>query len=350
MKRSGSILIFLIWILILLSVLAVSVGFRSRVGVQLAKFYGRHQENDYQFHSIVNLAAYLLNEDEDPETDSTQEIWYGEPEGIAEFPFTQDKIIFIQDEEGKLNLNKVTPIILERFFGVLKDNQVRLNTDPEDLAGSIVAWRGGSSRRGRSTLGFEHKRAPFESIDELRLIQRITPHDYETIRSYFTVFARPGNFSLKININTVHSWILKAVIGSLPGNKLNKQLLFDQIELYRKGNPNDLESQPPMIFLAADLTASAMIQKLGLPSSPAVRRMINQIVRYLLVDSQFFHIRVETQEEDFGSPKVVEAVLGTRHSLLVKTSRGRYTLRRRLNNVLRDYPFEILYWSERPFK
>ncbi|PIQ86152.1 MAG: hypothetical protein COV74_05590 [Candidatus Omnitrophica bacterium CG11_big_fil_rev_8_21_14_0_20_45_26] len=347
MRQRGSMLIFMIWILLILSVLAMSVGFRSRVNIQLSRFYDGYVKQDYLMHSAVNLASYFLSEDEDPLTDSVADPWYGEPQRLAAFPISKQLQVKIEDEESKLNINKAAPLLLEKFFDILKDNGVRLQTDHADLTASIVTWRGGSSGKGGSTVGFEHKRAPFESIDELRLIQKITPQDVEMLKPYLTVYAKSGDFTLRVNINTVHPWILKALIETLPGGATDKKLLYDRIELYRQGDPNHPEEHPPLIFLATDLTAGNFIQKLALPSSPEMVRMVNQLIRSFTVDSQYFDVRVETKEGAALGAKV-EAVLGLRDALLVKTARGRYTLQRRLNDVLNNYPFEILYWSEKP--
>lgn len=345
MKR-GSILIFSLWIMILLAMFAASVGFRSRLGIRLSAFQNSAQASHFQFQSMINLASFLIAKDEDPLSDSGQDPWYGNPKEFENFGYASDYTLKIEDEESKLNLNKSTEVILQNFLKVLSEHDVKLKTKSSDLIGSVITWRGGSSIQGKAAVGFQHKRAPFETVDELRLIQHIDSGDVELLRPYLTVYGRPFDFSLKVNVNTVHDWILEAVIQSLSGGDSQKTLLLNQIQLYRKGDPNDPKNHPPFTFVAADLAPGTFIQKLKLSNSPEMVAMVSQLMQFLLVDSQFFRVLVVTKE---GLPyrKAVEAVLGLRQQILVKSSKGNYSLQPRLNNVLNGYPFEVLDWNEK---
>ena len=345
MKRNGSILIFMTWILLLLVVLTASVAFRSRLAAKLSAFYGERLSNAYRMHSAVNLASYFVSRDDDPETDSALDSWYGKPRDLKNFALSKQIELSIADEESKMNLNKVTPVILQHFFEVLKENNVALKTDPKDIITSIVAWRsGGSTLEGKTTLGFEHKRAPFESVDELRLIQYITPEDMDVLKPFFTVYGKPFDFSLRVNINTVHDYILKAVIESVPMGDSDRQLLLDRIRLVRKGDPSHPEKNPPAFFRTSDLQAGTFMQKLLLPNTPEMINATSQLLQFFVADSQYFLVHAETKQEEF--PLVVEGGLGLREPVLVRASRGNYSLQPRLNNALNGYPLEILSWKE----
>ena len=345
MKR-GSILIFALWIMILLTMFAASIGFRSRLGIRLATFHNSLQENSFEFQSLINLASHLINEDEDPLSDSTQDLWYGAPQKYSSFDYSSEFDLTITDEESKLNINKATEVVLQNLLKVLNENGIKLKTKPEDLIGGIVRWRGGTSIQGKPGIGFQHKRAPFETVDELRLIQNINPADLEILKPYLTVYGRPFDFSLKVNLNTVNDWILDALIRSLAGGDHQKKILLNQIQIYRKGDPKDPKDHPAFTFTQADLATGTFIQKLKLPNSPEMVAMVSQFVQFLIVDSQFFHVLVVTKE-DAPHKKLIEAILGLRQQILVKSSKGNYTLQPRLNNVLNGYPFEVLYWNEK---
>jgi len=346
-SRRGSLLIFVMWILIVLTVLAASVGFRSRIEIQLSSMNNRNMVGLYEYLSAVNLAAYFLNEDEDPLNDSALEAWYGSPSDYERYDVSKRISIKISDEDGKLNLNKVTPEILQNFFKILKKNNVKLDTDEDDLVGSIMAWRGVQSIQGKTTLGYEHKRAKFESIDELRLIQYMTLRDYETLKPYFTVYGSQADFFLKVNINTANEWILEAIIMSQPGGDLEKRDLLSKLSALRKRNENSSKDQPPFVFQAADLTPQIFMERLGLINSPPVIQLVNFTLRFMTTDSQYFYVELRGRQDGRISSKRVEAVIGAGLPILIKQPRGSgYGIQNVMNNVLRGYPYEILYWNE----
>ncbi len=364
MKQTGSILIFMMWILILLGVLTASVGLRSRLGIKLSEFYNQRLSNSYLMNSGVNLAAYLISEDDDPQVDSRLDNWYHEPKELKNFALAKQIQLSIADEESKINLNKVdfhnasTPF-LKSFFGILAANSVKFKSDPKDLIAGIFAWREQTTTAEGKTFGYEHKHALFETVDELRLVQNMTPEDFETLRPFFTVYGRPFDFMMKMNINTVHDWILKALFDSLPENfagSSDRELIYNRIQLVRNGDLKNPVKSPPGFFQAVDISsANGFLQRIiplsdqsqgqaASQYSPALMGIASLLIQYFTVDSQFFSVRVETKKKDFSY--AVDAILGTRQQILVKISKGNYNLQSQLNNVLRGYPFEILYWNE----
>ncbi len=348
--KKGSILIFVTWILLLLTLLAVSVGLRSRLGIGLATFQNQYLSEIYSTHSAVNLAAFFINQDEDPQNDWVQDVWYDQTSGFSQFGVSKEFSIHIIDEESKLNLNALTPqnaVILEKFFSILKENHIKLETDPKELASGIMNWMGKPTADSKPTIGFEQKKAPFESIDELLLIQKITAQDFEILKPFFTVYSQNRAGQLKININTAHPWVLRAIVESLTGGDFEKQDLFNRIERYRKGDPKDPKAAPPLPFMQSDLRVEALIQKLGLSNSVDMVNMMNQFVTlFVTTDSQFFSVHVETKKKGYVYPRAVDAVLGFRQPVLVQVSKGVLNLQQRLNNALNGYPYEILYWNE----
>lgn len=351
MKRHGSILIFVIWILLLLTVLAASVALRSRLEIKLTSFYGERLQDDYMMLSAVHAAMYLINQDDDASVDSDRDSWYGDPSGFGDFSLSKEIVLTIEDEESKLNLNKVNDTILGNFFKILKENGIRFETEPNDMIVSIMAWQGKPLRtvKGKTSMGFEHKKAPFETVEELKLIQYITPKDYEAIKPFFTTYGKTADFWPRVNVNTAHDWILKAIIQSLPGGEQEKKQLFDNLQFFRKGDPQNPEKSPGMVFTPADLRGKVLLQKLGLPETPSMIGLINMLQQYYLTaDSQFFFVHVETQKGGLEAVKVVEAVLGTRQGVLQKSSvSGSYQNLPVTGNVLQGYPYDILYWNER---
>ena len=77
-----------------------------------------------------------------------------------------NQVVFqLLDESAKLNLNRANSNALSMLPGMTAD-----------LAAAIVDWRStnGTLQLGYSSLGYDAKRGPFETVDELRLVQGIT--------------------------------------------------------------------------------------------------------------------------------------------------------------------------------
>lgn len=77
-----------------------------------------------------------------------------------------NQLVFnLQDESGRLNLNRANSNALSMLPGM-----------STELAAAIVDWRStnGTLQLGYSSLGYEAKRSPFETVDELRWVQGIT--------------------------------------------------------------------------------------------------------------------------------------------------------------------------------
>ncbi|MFM8878743.1 MAG: helix-hairpin-helix domain-containing protein [Verrucomicrobiota bacterium] len=77
-----------------------------------------------------------------------------------------NQVVFqLLDESAKLNLNRANSNALSMLPGMTTE-----------LAAAIVDWRStnGTLQLGYSSLGYEAKRGPFETVDELRLVQGIT--------------------------------------------------------------------------------------------------------------------------------------------------------------------------------
>ena len=77
-----------------------------------------------------------------------------------------NQVVFnLQDEASRLNLNRANSNALVMLPGMTAE-----------LAAAVIDWRStnGSLGLGYSSLGYEAKHGPFESVDELRLVQGIT--------------------------------------------------------------------------------------------------------------------------------------------------------------------------------
>ena len=357
MNHKGSVFILFLWVLLLLSFFAMSVGFRTRLAAKIEGYELRRFEMNYDFLSAINLARFFIESDKEPTVDFVGDDWYGTPEEFKSMDLAKRFELEISDEGSKIDLNKVSEQFLLTFFGVLKKKGIKLETDPKDLTASILAWRGQTSLTGKATSGFDQKGAPFQTIDELRTIQYISPHDVDVLMPFVTVYGTPFGGSMRVNINTVHPYILEALIlqPGLIGGDFDKSTLLQQIEALRnvKGKIKPMgkektepSSKPSQAFQQVDLDPNNFIQRLNLPYSIQMVQLVSQLISFVTIDSEFFSVHVRSKlpkKESF----VLDAVLGPRfvpraqiQGVPTSDSLGRPT------GQPVTVPLEILAWQE----
>lgn len=306
-KQRGSALIVFLWVLIVLGVFAASVAVRTRLAVKIEGYETRRFERLYDFLSAVNLARYLIEQDENPELDSPADAWYGTPKALRELNPGGRFTFRITDEESRLNLNTASPEVLRKFFEVLKTHGIVLKADPADLASAIAAWRGTGAGFGRPAAG-KPKSAPFETVEELYLLPGSEPSDIEKLRPFITVYGGVFPDPLRINLNTVHVWVLEAVIRALPGGDFLKDELYNRILAFRGGAP---DAGQPQVFQSGDMTPGLFMQKLGLPASIDMITMVTAFLQNASVDSRTFRVTAVSTLPG-AVPYGMEAVLGSR--------------------------------------
>ncbi len=231
-NRKGSILIFSLWVLMLLSIFAVHIGLRVRERIDVVSRIETRSRLHHLAQAAVKKAIALIRSDlrkeAGQETAYGKYLKYNNPEmlskivlneGIAEVSLTapdakqESKRYGVVDEESKININVVDRATLRRLI------QLATNIDENQasfLAEAIIDWR----EPGRSQLqGFDSdsfyasrkhpysaKDAAYESIDELMLVEGMNKDLFEQIKPYVTIF---GNG--QININTASVLVLKSL-------------------------------------------------------------------------------------------------------------------------------------------
>ncbi len=349
MKRNGSVLIIFIWVLLLFSLFAMSVAIRTRLATKIEGYQMASSSAGIQAMTAINLARFFIDSDENRDVDSVFDPWYGEPKEFAAMEFSKQFELQIADEDGKININSVQEKALTAFFELLKKRGYEFKTEPKKLAGSILAWRGTYSMGGRPSGGFKNKNAPFESLEELHLIQEVQPEDVDAITPFLTVYARPDRM-MKLNINTVQPLILEALIASLVGDDSMKQNLFDRIQAFRDGEleTGSVVTGPDRYFTREDLRDAQFLSRLGFdPQVSAKDWRMRQLVRQLLVflksNSEYYSVTVTPKLERGGGIRV-QAVLGQRHIPRMSPKPGALRLARPRTPV--TVPLEILSWRE----
>ncbi|OGW92774.1 MAG: hypothetical protein A3K16_06015 [Omnitrophica bacterium RIFCSPLOWO2_01_FULL_45_24] len=219
-KKNGAILITTLWILAILSVLTVGVGFRVSIEARLSKYNMDRLKAEYCAKAGILKAREMLSRNSKA-YDSIRECGITLPadkdirsvfterlgDGAFEVSYDEEGVNYygMMDEERKINVNKADQPLLVSLLG--KGN--------EDAAASIMNWRGGARMPGGGawdddykslTPPYECKHADFSCIEELMLVKDMTPELFESIKDYITVYGDDG----KVNINTATKRVMLA--------------------------------------------------------------------------------------------------------------------------------------------
>ena len=342
MNRKASVLILFLWVLLFLSLFAVSLTTRTRLATKIESHRLNHLRLHYDFLSALNLARFFIGADENPQFDSKKDAWFGIPTKFRDMAFSEHFELTITDEGSKINLNFATERILLALFSVLKDHDMALETDPKELAANILRWRGTSFRHATGLGGSAFKGAPFESVDELRLIPGIVASDAERLAPFVTVFGHRKKRNMAVNINTVHPYVLESLVASLPAGSHSKEKFLEHFnKLSQSSSPSMRDRRKTeFAFDVSELTADAMIRKLELPRTLEMRLLLGRLLVFLTVDSRFFLVSVRSKRSRTNNV-ALRAVLGPDVSYpktrLAMSQLGLRTL---------STPLEILSWKE----
>jgi len=209
MNERGGVLIFVLWVVMFLTVMALSLGQRSRVGLAfvnghvqsarakaaawagvvdvLEKIHGSRDQADTLYECGVDI----------PDDKNIKTEFHGDlEEATFDLFYTQDGRVWngVQDEERKINLNALDEHN-ERILFYL----AQLSGVHEDAANRLTRAVLTKLDRGRA----------FETVDELLLLPGISKEVYLRIKDDVTIYPRMPA-SLAVNLNTASLNVVKA--------------------------------------------------------------------------------------------------------------------------------------------
>jgi type II secretory pathway component PulK len=215
MNRQGSILIFTLWVLIILTILGVILSRRASTDVKLAKYEVDNIKATYLARAGVMKMLVELAKDTNS-YDSLNEDWNRTPDNPRELILRNDRILYgAFDESARLNLNSST---------LKKEYLVNLGID-DACAQKIVDYKIGKGNKG------------FEFMEELFLVEGMTQEKYSTIKDLLTIYRGQDS---QININTASAVVLETIVQD---NTLVQEVLD-----YRKGPDGEEGTDDDGIF------------------------------------------------------------------------------------------------------
>jgi len=233
LKENGAVLIYVLWVIGILSVFAVNIGMVTRQKILLLSRLEKRSQLNFIADSGVRKSIAVLKNYRDINggdySAHKKSVYHNNKtqfrdqelgKGAFDVSYTmassfknENKEYYgVVDEQGKLNINFATRDELKRLCRILGANQKKAT----DLTNAILDWR---EHEKRTLTGFysdeyyenlkypyENKSDLFEVLDELLLVKWVDSEDFNDIIRYITIY---GNGA--VNINTASKPVLIAL-------------------------------------------------------------------------------------------------------------------------------------------
>lgn len=225
-SQAGHILLYVVWVVVLLSVFVTSVGSRVLFALGLSERLSGQLQAAYIARGAVQSAARWLAADQNTAVDTLQERWADHPEAFDSHPLAGGTFTVtaearpdgaprygLDDEEQRIPLNTAPVPVLQ----ALMETVGGLDEDAaQDVAAAIADWRdedtnersGGAENyyyQSRAP-GYDCKDGPFEHPAELLLVKGVSPELYRRVEPWVTVYG-----SGRVNLNTAGPSVLGAL-------------------------------------------------------------------------------------------------------------------------------------------
>jgi len=287
-QRQGSTLIIALWSLFLLTTFAIQLGVIVRQKLTLVHRLDNRDNRYLIAEAGVKQAIVQLRQEDDLfAADFLGERWSDRPGTFEKVPvgkgyFTvsyhhrdgeHSRVMYgLQDEEGKINLNKADVDVIIRLLEMAAG---LTRWEAEELAYCIVDWRDKDSFFQHPQFGaedsdykamrnsYESKDSDYEVIEELLLVNKMDQEVFDKLKHFVTIYGEG-----KVNINTASKEVLLAL-------GLTDRAVED-ILLFRKGGDMIAGTGDDDIFLQSTTIVPRLSQvfDLGLSDVSALSNLI----------------------------------------------------------------------------
>ncbi len=334
-NKNGTILITSLWIIAILSILAIGIGFRISLEARLSKYNMDRLKALYLAKAGVVKSQGLLSKDTKPDYDSIYECGIAlsgedDPDKIfmnvelsesaegsfsvsykEEDPASPGKMLDypgMMDEERKININTAPKEALEKLPGIT-----------DEIASSIMDWRdtddalqpNGAENSYYQSLEHPYvcKNGNFSAIEELLLVRGMDQTIFEGIKDYITIYGAG-----KFNINTAHREVLIAFFTAFGGaDRTLEETVVDKITNYRNGTDGQKGTKDDNIFI--DTNIESVVP--GLSANEAA--IIGNLKNYFTIESNYFRIE---SKGIIDRPKIEKRIV----SVATKNDGGNFEL------------------------
>ena len=210
-NRTGSLLVITLWLVTILSVLAVAIGRYLSTEVRITRYRQAQEQAKALARSGVYVALQRLAQDQQETYD-----WLGDDWAVILTTATPPHTITITitDEERKLNINAVTAPQLESLVGT--------GPLPQDIVDYIDQQNTGE--RSVDEPPYFQKNAPVATLEELRAIPGMTEPVFAQLQHATAAFPA-GTTAPTVNINTAEPEVLLAIAGPTLDNEPSQTII-----------------------------------------------------------------------------------------------------------------------------
>jgi len=328
--QRGMVLVFALWVLGILTILAVSVAAGIRQKIFLVGRLDERGRMTYLLEAAVKKAAGYIHQQMEVSSfvftpavkvdllnnsgELSSIVLGRDTAGVGYVPVDGDRTSLrwgVVDEESKINLNKTDQLTLT----ILLINALSLNEeDASKLAVSLLDWRqygegelsGFYSEDYYSNLQYPYpkKSADYETLDEMLLVKGMNKQMYGKLVDFVTIYGDGA-----VNINTASKEVLSA-LGLADS-------LIDKILSVRRGK-DEIDATPDdHVFLqtfdiAAELNAIV-------PLTLDEARSIDALNMKGLLTANSFYFTIEATGKLAGNPNLrsVRAVYSSRQDKII---------------------------------
>lgn len=253
--KRGFILLISLLVILLLTFLILEIDFQTRVDLRAARHFLDETQAFYLAKAAIPAGQMLLKRDR---LDSNVYDHPGEPWAvpIVDYPLGNGFLTArMHDEAGKLNLNRLVThgVVNPKRVAHLTAFFVRLDMPPseaEALVAAIVDWtdpddvetpNGAESGVYRQrTPPYAAKNAPFDTLEELRMVDGMTDTVHKKLSPFLTVY---GDEKGKINVNTADLQVIQSLdreIDDAMIERLKKERPFKNTEEIKRSIPDPI--------------------------------------------------------------------------------------------------------------
>ncbi len=310
---TGTVLLVVLWFVLILSVLAISLGREVAVDLALTKHAIGSLKAEGLASSGIMVAKNQIRKFSENNTGASIEApyQYQLKDGYFEIGYFIDSLdetlgsrenfrYGFQDEERKINLNAITADDLGVLSGLI--SILGFSEDvAKTAAASIMDWQDQDITPSDDPI-YHCKNRPFDQVEELLLVKGVSEELFLKLKNFVTVFPKKGGI-LKVNFNTASEVVLSALTRAKTGARTNTGLedarsLTRKIMVYRNG-PDGQE--------ATSDDRPLEMEKLGLNAKEQV--IFLSLVQNRTKTSRYFRVRVKGVDKASGTSVLVEAVI-----------------------------------------
>jgi general secretion pathway protein K len=241
--QKGFVLIMVLWILAVLTVMAISLTYMTRVESLAALSFRKSVAMKFLAEAGVERGvAEVLYRMRNLSIEGS-EVWRvdGTPYEIETDHGNYS--VGITDESGKVDINRTPELILRNLLGILGHDLEVVDT----ITDSVMDWKDADDFYRLSGAESDYymslpepyaaKNADFETLEELMLVKGVTPEilhgeeDKKGLIDFLTVYSGTG----RINLNAAPQEVLMAIPG------MSQEIADDLIESRQAGVVVDLK-------------------------------------------------------------------------------------------------------------